>query len=261
MKWFVELGFVHDADCRGFDFVERGAIHTARPLAEKRVGGEAMSLAFSVSALFSLEAVYVLTGVVLLIFAALTLLDRSNPQRFGTAAFWSVLGLIFALGGVLPYWLTGLLVLFLVALDGAGQVGKGEAPAAQPQASIGNRIFCPVLAIPLVTFAFAIVFRLLKLDANRGALVGLGFGGLVAMLLVLRLTGSRRASCLTRGDAQRCDGRGQHLAAIAGLARCDFCGGQGGRFDCRRHSARDPARQSVFAGAGELPWEWRSLPS
>jgi len=130
-----------------------------------------MSLAFSISTLFSLEAVYVLTGIVLLIFAALTLLDRSNPKRRGTAAFWLILGLIFALGGVLPYWLTGLLVLFLVALDGAGQVGKGEAPAAQSQAGIGNKIFWPVLSIPLVTFAFAIVFRLLKLDANRGALI------------------------------------------------------------------------------------------
>src|SRR5205085_9419354 len=79
---FVELGFVHDTDCRGFDSIGCGTIHTTRPLAEKRAGGEAMSPAFSVSALFSLEAVYVLTGVVLLIFAALTLLDRINPKRF-----------------------------------------------------------------------------------------------------------------------------------------------------------------------------------
>ncbi len=158
-----------------------------------------MSLAFSISTLFSLEAVYVLTGIVLLIFAALTLIDRSNPRRVGTALFWLVLGLIFVLGGVLPYWLTGLLVLFLVALDGAGQVGKGEAPTAQPHTSLGNKIFWPVLSIPLVTFAFAIVFRLLKLDANRGALVGLGFGGVVALLLVLRLTGSRTRALFDAG--------------------------------------------------------------
>ena len=141
--------------------------------------------------LFSLETVYVLTGLVLLVFAALTLGDASNPRRVGSALFWCVLGLIFALGGVLPYWLTGLLVLLLVALDGAGQVGKGAVQAVERTASLGPRIFWPVLAIPLVTFACAIGFRLLGLDVNRGALVGLGFGGVVALWLALRLTGSR----------------------------------------------------------------------
>jgi uncharacterized membrane protein len=149
--------------------------------------------------LFSLEAVYVLTGLVLFCFAGLTLVDGSNPRRAGSALFWFVLGLIFALGGVLPYWLTGLLVLLMVGLDGAGQVSKGAVNVAARVPSIGSRIFWPVLAIPLVTFAFAICFRLLKLDVNRGALVGLGFGGVVAMWLVLRLTSSRARALLDAG--------------------------------------------------------------
>jgi uncharacterized membrane protein len=151
------------------------------------------------SQFFSLEAVYVLTGVLLLCFAALTLNDRSHSHRLGSALFWAVLGVIFALGGVLPYWVTGLLVLLLVALDGAGQVGKSAPQAVEAVQSIGPRIFWPVLAIPLVTVAFAVVFRLLKLDANRGALVGLGFGGLVAMGLALWLTKSRPCDLLDAG--------------------------------------------------------------
>jgi uncharacterized membrane protein len=153
----------------------------------------AVSLSSIAAQVFSLDAVYVLTGLVLFAFAGLTFVDRSNPRRIGSGCFWLVLGIIFALGSVLPYWLTGLLVLLLVALDGLGQVGKGRVEEKQEASlshKIGSRIFIPVLAIPIVTFAFAIVFRLLGLDANRGALVGLGFGGVAAMLICLRITRS-----------------------------------------------------------------------
>lgn len=143
--------------------------------------------------LFSLDAVYLLTGIVLFIFAAMTFADQTNPRRIGSGLFWLVLGLIFAAGGVMPYWLTGLLVLLLVTLDGSGQVGKSEAQSrdAEPKKnSFGNQIFVPVIAIPVMTFFFAILFRLLGMDANRGALVGLGFGGLAAMVIALGLTRS-----------------------------------------------------------------------
>src|SRR5262245_49818539 len=131
---------------------------------------------------FSLETVYALTGVMLLIFALMTFADRTNPRRLGSGLFWMTLGIIFMFGGVTPHWLTGLLVLFLVALDGFGQVGRGrveDKPVEQAEHArrLGNRIFIPVLAIPIVTFSFALVFRRLGMDANRGALVGLGFGG------------------------------------------------------------------------------------
>jgi uncharacterized membrane protein len=156
-------------------------------------------LFISVSALaakaFSLDAIYVFTGVVLFVFAAMTFADRSNVRRVGSGCFWLVLGIIFAFGSVMPYWLTGVLVLLLVAIDGPGGVAKGqieENRVAQSERArrLGNRIFIPVLAIPIVTFAVAIVFRLQGLDVNRGALVGLGFGGLAAMLIGLCLTGS-----------------------------------------------------------------------
>lgn len=157
--------------------------------------------------LFSLDAVYVFTGIVLFVFAVMTFADRSNSRRIGSGCFWLVLGVIFAFGSVMPHWLTGLLVLSLVAIDGLGRVkaggqdarasGGGQdvraprcAPRCAPRRAPGNRIFIPVLAIPLVTFGFAIVFRWLGLDANRGALVGLGFGGVAAMLIGLGLTGS-----------------------------------------------------------------------
>ncbi len=153
-----------------------------------------LSLAGLANALFSLNSVYVLTGLVLFIFAWLTLRDRENPNRYATACFWSTLGVIFAFGSVMPHWLTGLLVLAMVALDGAGRVGRGrydEATKHEKQergARLKDKVFLPVLMIPIVTFAFAVAFRLLGLDVNRGALVGLGFGGIAGMAIGLALT-------------------------------------------------------------------------
>ena len=74
--------------------------------------GEERSLAIALvntifKALVSLNTVYVLTGLVLLVFAALNFKDRSNKHRYGTALFWLILGLIFILGSVLPHWSIG----------------------------------------------------------------------------------------------------------------------------------------------------------
>ncbi|MGH9852335.1 MAG: DUF979 domain-containing protein, partial [Blastocatellia bacterium] len=153
---------------------------------------------------FSLDAVYVLTGVALLIFAWMTFADRSNPRRVGSGLFWLTLGIIFAFGSLMPHWLTGLLVLFMVVLDGAGRVSRGahqsdQASQTEHARRLGNRIFVPVLAIPIVTFAFALIFRWLGMDANRGALVGLGFGGLAAMLACLKLTGGDARALMNEG--------------------------------------------------------------
>ena len=161
------------------------------------------SLSNIAAALFSLDAVYVLTGLVLWVFAALNFRDRDNANRKGSALFWLILGIIFLLGSVMPHWLTGVLVLLMVGLDGAGRVGhkpraggatkSGQAAPKGP--ALGNRIFLPVLLIPALAFGFALAFRLAGGDTSRGALVGLGFGGGAALCAGLWLTkgGAREA--------------------------------------------------------------------
>ncbi|MBK8316601.1 MAG: DUF979 domain-containing protein, partial [Acidobacteria bacterium] len=151
---------------------------------------------------FSLDTVYVLTGLVLSIFSLLTFTDRSNSRRVGSGLFWLILGAIFIFGSLMPHWLTGMLVLLMVTLDGLGMVQRGTAEF-KPEAAIkSGSIFLPVIAIPVVTFALAIIFRLMGLDANRGALVGLGFGGLLAMFICLRIT---------RGDFRELMNQGRRL--------------------------------------------------
>lgn len=178
---------------------------------------------------FSLDAVYVLTGLALWVFAALNFRDR----RAGNALFWLILGTIFALGSFMPHSLTGLLVLLMVVLDGAGRVRPKPAAeettqqheattkhdeAARREAAttkhdettksgqavrkervLGNRIFLPVLLIPLTAFAFALAFRALGADTSRGALVGLGFGGVLGLLAGLLLTKGRPVEAFNEG--------------------------------------------------------------
>jgi len=150
--------------------------------------------------LFNLEAVYVLTGLVLWVFAFLAFRDRLNKRHLSNTVFWAILGAVFIFGKILPTWTTGLLILLMVLIDGSGGVGRGHYNESTKEEQtgharrLGHRIFIPVLAIPLVTFAFAIAFRipylqeLFGMDATRGALVGLGFGGICAMVACIWIT-------------------------------------------------------------------------
>src|SRR5581483_3261518 len=143
-----------------------------------------------------LEIVYIVTGLVLLVFAFLTFSDKKNPRRFGSGLFWLLLAIIFAVGGKLPHFVTGLMVIVMAALDGLGRVTRGdynEPPKSEllKQAKrLGDKIFLPVLIIPLVTFALAILFRFMRLDVSTGALIGLVLGSIIAMVVCLGLTGS-----------------------------------------------------------------------
>ena len=56
-----------------------------------------------------------------------------------------------------------------------------------------------MLAIPAVTFVFGLTFRSLGLDANRGSLVGLGYGSVLAMLIAVWLTRSTARALMVEG--------------------------------------------------------------
>ena len=158
--------------------------------------------------LLTLDTVYVLTGIVLCIFAAMTFRDKGNPHRTWSGCFWLLLSLLFALGSFIPHWVTGISVIVLVAIDGLGRVGRGNYDEASPElrtaeaSRLKNRIFWPVIVIPVVTFIFALVFRLAGFDSsivNRAALIGLGIGGLLAMIVAVRITGSSTQTLFQEG--------------------------------------------------------------
>jgi uncharacterized membrane protein len=146
-----------------------------------------------------LEAVYIFTGTLLCIFAVITFFDRHHAKRRGTALFWLLFGLIFILGSIIPHWLTGVMVLAMVSLDAFGVVGRSQTHGSPARSRPIKYIILPVLAIPVVTFLLAAAFRLGGLDANRGALVGLGLGGLVAMIICVAVTRGTARELMTEG--------------------------------------------------------------
>ena len=97
-----------------------------------------------------------------LLFAAVALrsaIDRANPKRFGTAAFWGLMALSLLGGDLIGDFGNGLVVLGLAALAGFGLVGRGSpattnAPEREASAArLGNRLFLPALVIPLTALA------------------------------------------------------------------------------------------------------------
>lgn len=163
---------------------------------------------FNIDTVFSLNAVYMVIGVLLWIFAVMTFRDRGNRRRIGSSLFWFILGITFIFGSFLPHWLTGLLVMGMVAIDGLGRVTRGTSHEASPETQraeaerLGDKIFIPVLMIPLVTFALAASALTLKWfagDVNRAALVGLGLSGLAAMFVGMKLTGGSARLTLQQG--------------------------------------------------------------
>jgi len=137
-----------------------------------------------------IEAVYVLMGLMLLWFALLTFADKEHPRPLSTGCFWLILGILFGLGSLLPHWLAGLLVVFMVLLDGIGQVRAGPPLPTLPGPR-NARLTLPILMMPLTILAASLVCRWGGWDLSQGALLGLALGSVLALLAAWGITGTR----------------------------------------------------------------------
>jgi uncharacterized membrane protein len=158
-----------------------------------------------IGALTSLDAVFIASGVVLLIFAAYTLADRAHPSRIGSTLFWALLGTTFALGSVLPAWATGALVVLMVIIDGFGLVRHTSHHEANREEQIHNtnrfgwKILIPVLMIPAVTYAASLIPWGPGIAANRIVFVSLGYSAILAGIVALVLTRARPQALIHEG--------------------------------------------------------------
>lgn len=147
-----------------------------------------------IDALTSLEAVYVISGVLLIVFAGFTFTDRANSSRVGTGLFWTLLGVTFAFGGLLPAWVTGALVIGMVVVDGMGLMRHGAYGEATHKERIreadrfGWRILVPVLMIPALTYMVSLMPWGSRISGDRVVFVSLGYASVVAALVALALT-------------------------------------------------------------------------
>ncbi|MGM9903425.1 membrane protein [Enterococcus sp. 10A9_DIV0425] len=131
-----------------------------------------------------LEILYIIMGLVLVYTGLRNINDKSNPHRYGSAFFWTVLGIVIAGGRWLPPMANGLLIFAMTIPAIAKKVSKGESrlPAKEYMEKmsdkLGLKIFIPALSIGV----FAILFALFT---DLGALVGVGVGVFVAMLILM----------------------------------------------------------------------------
>lgn len=136
----------------------------------------------------TLDQIYLVTGVFLLIFTALTLTDKKHSGKWGTAMFWGLYGVSFIWGKEIPPAIVGGIVVVMALIAGAKWMGMGDylSAAADFRRKMADRyglwLFGPALAVPLVTFLVA------WLAPKMGALVGLGIGSIVALVLAFLLT-------------------------------------------------------------------------
>ena len=138
----------------------------------------------------TLDQIYAITGIFLLAFTVLTVLDKkqSGLTKSGTATFWGIYGITFIWGKEIPPAVVGGLVVVMAAIAGAKWMGMGEYWSAtadfrrQMADRIGWWLFGPALAVPVVTFLVA------WLAPKMGALVGLGIGSVVALVMAFALT-------------------------------------------------------------------------
>ncbi|NWL86709.1 MULTISPECIES: DUF979 domain-containing protein [unclassified Paenibacillus] len=131
-----------------------------------------------------LEILYILMGLVLIYTGIRNLADKTNPHRYGTLFFWSILGMVIGAGHWLPPLTSGILIFLMTIPAIARRVGKGKShlPAKDymenMSSKLGMKIFIPALSIGI----FAILFVLFT---ELGALVGVGAGVLVAMIILM----------------------------------------------------------------------------
>lgn len=163
-----------------------------------------------IDSMISINLVFYLIGAIAMLVAALSWRDATNPKRYSTAVFWFLFGFSFlfgdlmlsVLGQQLTYRVVGVLVLLIAAIAGANLLGVGVPPPEDEAArelsakTLGNRLFLPALAIPIVTVLLSLFAKELKfgtwflLDQKNLTLASLMIACLFAVFLGSKITGA-----------------------------------------------------------------------
>ena len=145
--------------------------------------------------MIDLHWLYILAGATFASFAVGSVRDAQNRKRWGNAAFWILLALSFWFGDLLGDIGNGVLVLALVALAGAGALGRasGNSTSADDRQRsskrYGNALFLPALVIPFAAFVGTILFKETRLtdagliDPKSVTFVLLGIGVIIALIV------------------------------------------------------------------------------
>ena len=152
------------------------------------------------------ELIYIICGLVSFNAAVRGL--KNEKCRYGTFAFWLILGVIFMFGPYMPYALTGLLLCGLGVLTLTKQVQMGKFTDVEPsfrkaQADkFGNKIFIPALTIGIVALILSTIkFSVADAKVAIPSAVAIGVASLLAALFGTMITKAKFTD--TREDSAR----------------------------------------------------------
>ncbi len=147
-----------------------------------------------------IQYLYYLVGIVLAATAIMTLKDASNPRRYSAGVFWALYSLVFLVGEQLPPVWVGCIAVVMAVIAGFGGVLGGkhqprtDAQYMESAKRLGNKLFIPALAIPVITMIGTLSAKYLVfgstplLDPKNTTLVSLGIGCVIALGLACKLT-------------------------------------------------------------------------
>ena len=131
-----------------------------------------------------MEILYLVIGLVSIYTGVKNLKDKENTSPIGTAIFWCTMGIVIAFGRWIPNTINGAIIILMTIppILKKVKIGKVSAPTAEETHRAfeknGMKVFIPSLAIGVSAICFALFTKL-------GALVGVGFGVAVAMILLM----------------------------------------------------------------------------
>lgn len=146
-----------------------------------------------------LEFIFIIIGLQFFYTAFRVAKSDNNDKKATTVIFWVILGVLFALGKVIPAMVSGILVVIIGILSLInGIVVKGaiindEAKEIEGSNRLGNKIFIPVITMAVLAIILA------KLIPESSSSI-LGFTAIVALIIIMVMTKSGFGEMLKQSD-------------------------------------------------------------
>lgn len=147
-----------------------------------------------------LELMYIICGLMAAYVGVKALREEGRENKVGTAVFWFSLAALLALGKILPPVIAGVLVVLMTLPPIFNKVSAGKntpIPEEYKQKmaqKFGNKLFIPALSMGV----FALIFG--TFIPSLGSLVGMGFGILVAAIMILMMSKDKVSSLPKEGS-------------------------------------------------------------
>ena len=138
-----------------------------------------------------LEVFYIIMGLMVIYTGVRNLKDKTNPSRYGTCMFWSLLGVVIAFGRWIPSIVDRVLIVLMVIPAILQRVKKGTSSGPSKEESennfkrIGMKVFVPALAIGVCAIVGALFTQI-------GALAGCSIGVVVSAAILMAFNRSNK---------------------------------------------------------------------